>query len=555
MADRIADLEDRLAKLSAAVAAVEGRLAALEGERAVAPPAPVQRREAEPEETAASAPLAGASGDAGPGAAILAGRLLLGLGGGYLVRALTDAGTLPRLGGVVLGLAYALAWVVAADRGARSGRRLAPTLDGVLSLAVALPLLWEATVRLGAIPPPLAAALLAGVGAAVFAVAWRRDLAGLAWTATLGALGTAWSLLLATARIELFTILLILFGAGTLWSTYGRRWHALRWPAAIAADLAVLALVFLGSRPGGPPEAYRELGPGRAAFVALLLFVVYAGSFAVRTLARQRSVNVFEVAQTAAVLAVGYLGAVRLAHAAGTGETALAVAALVLSALAYGAAFGFVSRDSAGSRNFLFFSSVALLLALTGGSLLVAGGTLALVWAAIGFAAALLGARFGRRSLESHAAVYLVAAAFPSGLVEAVTLALTGPGAGAGASFGRLPAVVTVAAGLSYVAAARARRDRVTSARRGIRLEDDGARPRRGLSRGDPGENGRGGDGLARLGHPRGGRAGNLRSGPSHGASRDALRRVRRLRPRPDGGRSDHAAGPPDDGSRAGPIP
>lgn len=56
-----------------------------------------------------------------------------------------------------------------------------------------------------------------------------------------------------------------------------------------------------------------------------------------------------------------------------------------------------------------------------------------------------------------------MAAAFPSGLVEAVTLALTGPGAGAGASFGRLPAVVTVAAGLSYVAAARARRDRVTS--------------------------------------------------------------------------------------------
>ncbi len=451
MTDRVDLLEERVAALAKDVVALEARLAGRE--RGMAP-APRVREEkgasdadgaapetssAVPPETSGAAPMA------------LAGRAFLGIGGAYLFRALTEAGTVPHLVGVAFGLAYAGAWLLAAEWSGRSGRRAGATLHASLSLAVALPLLWETTVRMQALPPTGAAALLFGIGAAAFTVAWRHDLASVAWAATLGAVGTAWGLLLATTRIELFSLLLIAFGAATLWATYGRRWHGLRWPAALAADLAVLTLVYLGSRPGGPPEAYAGLSSGRSVLVALLLFVVYAGSFAARTLARRRDVNVFEVFQTTAVLVAGYGGAVRLSNAAGTGEGTLGVAALALSALGYAAAFGFVEREAAGGRNFLFFSSLGLVLAVTGGGLLASGPALAFAWILFGLAAALLGARFGRRSLVAHGALYLAAACFPSGLLQDAASAFSRSDGAVPARMGAAAASLVLVAAISWL--------------------------------------------------------------------------------------------------------
>jgi hypothetical protein len=455
MTDRVDLLEKRVAFLATAVEALEARLAGLE--RSTEAVARV-REEPEGSDATGAVPEAGAAAlSAVPSTApmALAGRAFLGIGGAYLFRALTEAGTLPHLVGVALGLAYAGAWLLAAEGSGRSGRRTDAALHAFLSLAVALPLLWETTVRMQALPSIAAAALLFGIGAATFAIAWRHDLASVAWAATLGAVGTAWGLLLATTRIELFTLLLIAFGAATLWATYGRRWHGLRWPAALAADLAVLALVYLGSRPGGPPEAYAGLSPGRAVFVNLLLFVVYAGSFAARTLARRREVNVFEVFQTVAVLAVGYGGAVRLSRVAGTGEVPLGVSALVLSALGYAAAFGFVERDAAGGRNFLFFSSLGLVLALTGGGLLASGSALALAWTLLGLAAAILGARFGRRSLIAHGALYLVAACYPSGLLQAAVSAFARSDGAVPVRMGAAAASLVLVAAASWILTVR----------------------------------------------------------------------------------------------------
>ena len=448
MTDRVELLEERVTALAAAVEALESRLAGLE-RGTVSGLAGPEAESASGEEAGAGEDGRGA-GRAGSAPLVLAGRAFLGVGGAYLVRALTEAGTLPQLGGVFLGLAYAGAWAFAADRSGRIAMRSDATLHGLLALGVALPLLWEATVRMTVLSPGLAAALLVASGVTVFTVAWRRDLAGVAWAATVGTVGIAWGLLLATTRIELFTLVLVGVGAGTLWTTYGRRWHGLRWPAALAADLAVLALVSLVGRAGGPPEAYAGLSAARGVAVALLLFVVYAGSFAARTLARRRVVNVFEVVQTLAVLVVGYGGAVRLAHAAGTGEEGLGVAALALSGLAYGAAFGFVSREASGGRNFVFFATLALVLALTGGALLADGSALALVWTAFGLAASLLGRRFGRLSLAAHGAAYLAAAAVPSGLLAAAVSAFRYTPDGAPAFPGPAAAAVAVSAAFAW---------------------------------------------------------------------------------------------------------
>src|SRR5262245_17912642 len=50
----------------------------------------------------------------------LAGRVLLALAGAYLIRTLSDAGVLSLRSGAALGLAYALAWTLMADRAASS---------------------------------------------------------------------------------------------------------------------------------------------------------------------------------------------------------------------------------------------------------------------------------------------------------------------------------------------------------------------------------------------------------------------------------------------------
>ncbi|MBK6404680.1 MAG: hypothetical protein IPF66_06375 [Holophagales bacterium] len=102
MTDRVDLLEERVDDLTSAVARLEGRLASLESPRGV-----VAKAGEECEEAAAP----GARYDAAPAPAeavgsqpaALAGRVFLGIGGAFLFRALTEAGTLPHLAGVALG--------------------------------------------------------------------------------------------------------------------------------------------------------------------------------------------------------------------------------------------------------------------------------------------------------------------------------------------------------------------------------------------------------------------------------------------------------------------
>ena len=68
------------------------------------------------------------------------GRLLLGLAGAYLLRAITEAGILPELTGTLLGLLYAGGWLVASIRTAASNR-LSLALEGMTASAIAAPLL------------------------------------------------------------------------------------------------------------------------------------------------------------------------------------------------------------------------------------------------------------------------------------------------------------------------------------------------------------------------------------------------------------------------------
>ncbi len=108
-------LEDQLQRLTDRLATVESRLTSLESRSLAAPPLAPRSAEAD----APFAIVAIDNVDA-LGLTTALGRSLIILGGAFLLRAVTDAGTWPPLAGVSIGLLYALAWLVTSDRAARA---------------------------------------------------------------------------------------------------------------------------------------------------------------------------------------------------------------------------------------------------------------------------------------------------------------------------------------------------------------------------------------------------------------------------------------------------
>jgi hypothetical protein len=413
MEGRLARLEARLEELTASLEALETRLDGLEAGTPRPPAFP-------PTAPAAGSSMPAASEGPWVGSLQNLGKSLLVLGGAFLIRALTDGGTLPRGAGIALGLAYAVAWIVVADRVGARGRGLAAAFFGSNAIFIACPLALEGATRFGAFPAAAAAGLVAGFAGLTLAVAWRSDLPALAWVSTLAALATLLVLLLTAYAVAPVSAALLLLGAATISLAYSRlRWHGLRWPVAAVSDFVVILMTWLASQQGSVPEPYRGLSASAAFWLALALPVVYVGSAALRTLLRRRDVTAFEAVQSVASLLVGLGGAAAVARATGSGQSSLGIAGLALAVACYGVAFAFVERRSESARNFHFYATLALVLALFASGLLLTSGPLSALWGALGVAAAMFGARLDRMTLRSHGALYLAAAAIVSGLAAA----------------------------------------------------------------------------------------------------------------------------------------
>jgi hypothetical protein len=457
MEERLAALEVRLASLAETVRSLESRVASLDpAGRSVA--APFQGVSATVPLQAASAPPASAlpSGaeviEGGTAFLPLVGRTLLVLGGAFLFRALTDDKVLPPAAGVGLGLLYAVVMGVVADRARGAAGRRSAAFQGLAAAMIGMPLVFEATTRFHVLSPPVAAAFVVVFTAFLVGVAWRRDVQFLGWVAMVGCVGTSFALLWGTQAVATFSVALLVLGVGSLWLTYGRRWHGLRWPAALGADLAVFLMTHVAASPGGLPEGYTDLSIPAVLAIALALPVVYLGSFSARTLSRQRGVNFFEVFQTVISLLAGFGGAVRVARAAGWGSFGLGISALVVAGACYFVAFSFVERRSEFRNNFLFYSSLAVVLTLAVSPLVFGTNVLVLFWCGMAVAGAILGFRLNRLSLAWHSAAYVVASGLVGGLFVAVARTFLG---GADHSFalpGRDALVVVAAALAGYTA-------------------------------------------------------------------------------------------------------
>jgi hypothetical protein len=420
--DRIGQLEARIAELSDAHRLLEERLAAVE-RRGVAP-APARRRPAAGRDAAADEGGLGLGADLASATKnlALAGRTLLVLAGAFLLRALTDAGTLPTPLGVLLGFAYAGVWIGMAWR-AGPQQPWSAGFHGLSAILIGFPLLFEATTRFKLLAPAATALTLTFFTAVALAVAVRRRQQGLAWLVEVGGIFVAVALMIATGRMAPPLLYLVLLGVAALWIGYVIDWTYLRWPVALATDVL---MVFLALRAVAPATAE---GPRTALLVVAVFITGYLASFATRTLLLHRNVVDFEVVQTGLLLVVGLGGAAIVTVQSGMGQGVLGGLALAFGLATYAVAFAFVEHRQKGKANFYFYGTVALVFVLSGSALLLSGAALALGWAALALVAAALARARLRLTLAVHAAVYGVAAALDAGLLRAAATTLfTAPG-------------------------------------------------------------------------------------------------------------------------------
>ena len=342
----------------------------------------------------------------------LGGRSLMALGGAYLLRAFTDAGTLAPLVGVGLGLLYAATWLLLAQRSGAAGRPRSAAFHGLAATAIAFPLLWEATGRLAILTPAVAAALVAGCALGGLGVAARHEVRVLAWSTTLLGLAVCIGLLFRTHALVAFTTALLALGLLVLWATYRRGWKVLRWLGTLAVDGTMVVCLVLALRTT-PPDWLP-----RAAVLALLLAfaALYLAWLARRTLGPEPEVGGFEVVQMVVAVAVGIGGAARLVS--GPLAWVLGAVVLLLAVGAYLCAFRSPLPDRDYRPGLLLYSSVGAVLTLVALRLLLPPPGVLLAVGGLGLAAAWLGIALRRRLLEAQGAFFAFVLALQSGLLH-----------------------------------------------------------------------------------------------------------------------------------------
>ena len=434
MQDKLAPIETALELLSKQLQQLESRVSQLEDrDHLAAVSNTVESTEAATVDTsiAAASPTTASESHTVAHVLGLIGRTFLILCGAFLLRSLTDTGTMALAAGVALGLTYAAIWLVAADRTAGGGRPLSAVFFGLVSAMIAYPLIWEATVRFDLLGADAATALLAVFSISMFTVAWRRHLELFAWCVSAAALVADITILLTYRNWGSGAALSLMVGGVSLWFAYSRGWTALRWPVALIVNLVPLMVVSASLRPAAPgiPE-----GPSIPLAVAVLLtyLAVYLGSFSLLMLKLGQRPGGFEFIQSAVCLVIGLTSLTAVTRGMDGATEILGWGMLFAGAASYGISFGFVDRRLGKGRRFYTYTSLGLILVIWGLQTVTDDTTVTVVLSALAIASALAGRKYDRHTLRAHSAAYVAAAAAIGGLgvraVETLFLPITGLG-------------------------------------------------------------------------------------------------------------------------------
>jgi len=401
---------------------LEHRVVALEErrERAIAPDSHAEfnlQRPRPPETWRGFPPM-----EAPSGAVPILGKAVLGVAGAYLLRALVQSSSVPKLPVLFVAIAYAYSWLVLAAR-AHKTSRFASATYGVTSALILSPLLWESTLRFQVLSPAFAALWLVGFVVLSLGRARRENLQIIPWIATASSVGTGIALIVATRELVALTAALLAVSLAIETAGVLGRGVSVRVVAALAADFAVWLLVYILASSGGVPEGYQETTPAVLISLALALAVVYGGSIAVRVFVLKQLITVFDIFQGIAALALTCFGVLRACH--GSAAPEIGVLFLVLAAGCYwGALYRFVDKSLV--RNRRVSANWAAALFLCGSYLLLPERLEAVFLCLAAVAASFVYTRTGKMSLGIHVSVYLAAAALVSPLWKYISDALAG---------------------------------------------------------------------------------------------------------------------------------
>lgn len=402
------------------------------------------------------------------GAVPILGKAVLGIAGAYLLRALAESSSIPKLPVLFIAIAYSYCWLIWAAR-VHKASQFASATYGVTSALILSPLLWESAVRFQVLSAAWAAIALVGFVALSLGLAWQPKLQVtplqvissqaiplqiIPWIATASAVGTAIALMVATRElVPLTAALLALSVAFEIAAVLGRLF-TVRLIAALAADFAVWLLAYILLSPAGLPEGYREPTPIVLIALSLALAIIYGASIGIRGFGSRQEISVFEIFQGIAAFVLASFGVLRATH-----DSALPELGIVFLLMAAGCYWGALYRfaDESFVRNRRVSSNWAAALLLCGSYFLLPTALQAVFLCATSLTAAFVYKRTGKLSLGIHVSVYLAAAAAVSPFSKYISEALAGTVPEAPDS---LSWIVGLSAALCYAIGAQHHEDR-----------------------------------------------------------------------------------------------
>jgi hypothetical protein len=348
------------------------------------------------------------------------GKVFLGIAGAYLLRAVAEAGVLPKLAIIPLAMAHAGLWLVWSAR-AHSRSTFASGAYALTASLILSPMLWELSMaprfKALALPPTVTAGVLLAFVLGASVLGWKGRLTAVVWAPMAAAAATSLALMIATGDPVPFVLaLLVMWLAGEVAAESGR-WPGLRLAPALVADVAVTVLVLIYTREGGAPPDYRPVPAATLLSLFAILFTLAAGATLSQTVFLRRPIRYFDVTQTVATFVIASVGVLRAGHGPAAAES-LGIFCLALAAGCYMLAFARFD-GAANVREYHVFAAWAAALLVMGSVLSLSSAAAQTTWLGLAALGALMGSiRTERLTLAYDAVVFLVAAALVSGALS-----------------------------------------------------------------------------------------------------------------------------------------
>ena len=410
------DLPDGIERIEKRLQGLEQRVHALEHPLETHWPAPFHDPEAAPAEPIAAAKPASPASSIFP----VLGKAMLGVAGAYVLRAVEESSSLPRLAVAVAGIMYAFAWLVWAMR-VRGGPRFTSTIYAGTSALILAPMVWELTLRFNVFSPSIAAAVICAFALAAIGLGYDR--LPVLRTAFIAASGLALALAIASHTLMPFAVALLVLVAACEFVPWMDGLPEVRALVALAADAAIWILIFVYFAPQSAGEEYPPLGRTVLLAPGVAVFLLYAASVGWKTMARDRKISAFAMVQTTIAF---LLAAVSVADFGPHGSVAILGAVCLALSIAVYAAVSTVFERAKEPRNAAVFSAWGAMLLLAGSFLCLPSLAITVLLGVAAIAATFVGSRTNRIAFQFYGMVFLLAGAAESGLPSFLFNSLAG---------------------------------------------------------------------------------------------------------------------------------